>query len=98
MTKSDILYYLTQHKEEFFQKFGLVKLGLFGSFGRGEGREDSDIDILIELDKDVDNVYRKKQALKHELESYFHRKVDIAREKYLKPLAKKSIMNDVIYV
>lgn len=98
MTKSDILYYLTQHKEEFFQRFGLVKLGLFGSFGRGEGREDSDIDILIELDKDVDNVYRKKQDLKHELENYFQRKVDIAREKYLKPLARKSIMDDVTYV
>ena len=98
MTQSDILSYLSEHKEEFFQKFGLVKLGIFGSFGRGEAREDSDIDIIIELDNDIDDIYRKKLAFKHELETYFQRKVDIAREKYLKPLAKQSIMNDTIYV
>ena len=98
MTQSHVLSYLSQHKEEFFQKFGLVKLGIFGSFGRDEAREDSDIDIIIELDNNIDDIYRKKQALKQELESYFQRKVDIAREKYLKPLAKKSIMNDTIYV
>ncbi len=98
MTQSYILSYLSQHKEEFFQKFGLVKLGIFGSFGRDEAREDSDIDIIIELDNNVNDIYRKKQAFKYELESYFQRKVDIAREKYLKPLAKESIMNDAIYV
>jgi len=98
MTQLDVLAYLSQHKEEFFQKFGLVKLGIFGSFGRNEAKEDSDIDIIIELDNNVNDIYRKKQAFKHELESYFQRKVDIAREKYLKPLAKESIMNDAIYV
>jgi len=98
MTQSDVLSYLSQHKEEFFQKFGLVKLGIFGSFGRDEAKEDSDIDIIIELDTDVVDVYRKKQAFRRELESYFQRKVDIAREKYLKPLAKESIMNNTIYV
>jgi predicted nucleotidyltransferase len=98
MTQSDVLSYLSQHKEEFFQKFGLVKLGFFGSFGRDEAKEDSDIDIIIELDTDVVDVYRKKQAFRRELESYFQRKVDIAREKYLKPLAKESIMNNTIYV
>ena len=59
---------------------------------------DGDIDIIIELEDDVDDIYRKKLAFKHELENYFQRKVDIAREKYLKPLARKSIMNDAIYV
>ena len=98
MTQSDILSYLSQHKEEFFKKFGLVKLGIFGSFGRNEAKEDSDIDIIIELDDNIDDIYRKKQAFKDELERYFQRKVDIAREKYLRPLARQSIMNDVIYV
>ena len=98
MTQLDVLSYLSQHKEEFFQKFGLVKLGIFGSFGRDEARDDSDIDIIIELDSNVVDIYRKKQAFRGELENYFQRKVDIAREKYLKPLAKESIMNDAIYV
>ncbi len=98
MTQSDILYYLSQHKEDFFQRFNISKLGLFGSFGREEAHQDSDIDIIIEMDSNTKDIYRKKQALKYELESYFQRNVDIAREKYLKPLARKSIMKDIIYV
>ena len=94
----DILSYLSAHKEEFSCKFDLEKLGLFGSFGREEEREESDIDIIIELKKDTKNIYIKKQALKYELESYFQRKVDIAREKYLRPLARESILKDATFV
>jgi len=98
MTRMDILSYLSEHKEEFFHKFDLEKLGLFGSFERGEERKESDIDIIIELKRETRDVYRKKQALKYELESYFQRKVDIAREKYLRPLARKSILKEVTFV
>ena len=98
MTRMDILSYLSEHKEEFFYKFDLEKLGLFGSFERGEERKESDIDIIIELKRETRDVYRKKQALKYELESYFQRKVDIAREKYLRPLARKSILKEVTFV
>lgn len=98
MTKLEILDYLSEHKHDFFQRFGLVKLGLFGSFANGTASENSDIDILIELDKNVDNIYMKKKEFKSELEKYFQRKVDIAREKYIKPIAKESIMNNITYV
>ena len=98
MTKSDIIYYLSRNKEYFFQRFGVIKIGLFGSYVRGEEREDSDIDILIELDKNTNNIYKNKLQLKNELEQYFQKRVDIAREKYLRPLARESIMNDITYV
>lgn len=98
MEKTDIINYLTQHKEEFFQKYGLVRLGLFGSYSRDEANESSDIDILIEMKSDINDVYNKKKNFKKLLEETFHRNVDIAREKYLKPLAKKSIEQDIIYV
>jgi predicted nucleotidyltransferase len=98
MTKSEILLYLSEHKDDFFQRFGLIKLGLFGSFAKDTYSKESDIDIIIELDDNIQNIYATKKAFKHELENYFQRKVDIAREKYLKPLAKKSIMEHVTYV
>jgi len=98
MTKKEILYYLTQNKEYFFQRFGIVKMGLFGSYSRGEAREDSDIDILIELDKNTKNIYKNKRILKNELEQHFQKRVDIAREKYLRPLARETIMEDITYV
>ena len=98
MTKTEILNYLSMHKDDFFQRFGLVKLGLFGSYAKGTNSKESDIDILIELDNDLDDIYEKKRAFRLELEGYFQRKVDLAREKYLKPLAKDSIMEHVTYV
>jgi len=97
-TQNDILSYLSAHKDEFLSRFGIVKIGLFGSFGRGTPNENSDIDIVIELQDDVKDIYRKKQHFRQILETYFHRKVDIAREKYLSDLARKTIKDDVIYV
>jgi len=98
MTKTEILNYLSIHKDDFFQRFGLVKLGLFGSYAKGTNSKESDIDILIELDNDLDDIYEKKRAFRLELERYFQKKVDLAREKYLKPFAKESIMEHVTYV
>ena len=97
-TQNDILSYLSTHKDEFSLHFGITKIGLFGSFSRGITQADSDIDILIEVKNGEKDIYRKKQLFRQQLENYFHRKIDIAREKYLSPLARQSIMDNVIYV
>ncbi len=48
MTKDLIIDYLQEHKEEFFKKYQISKLALFGSYSRNENRKDSDVDIAIE--------------------------------------------------
>ncbi|WP_294953628.1 nucleotidyltransferase domain-containing protein [Sulfurovum sp.] len=98
ITQSDILSYLAAHKDEFLHRFGITRIGLFGSFSRGTPNDNSDIDILIELRNGVEDIYRKKQQFRQMLETYFQRNVDIAREKYLSDLARKTIEDDVIYV
>ncbi|WP_428024735.1 nucleotidyltransferase family protein [Arcobacter sp.] len=98
MTKEYIINYLSEHKDEFSKKFGITKLGLFGSYVRSEAKENSDIDILVELENGLSNIHDKKSDFKDTLEKYFNLKVDIAREKYLKPLAKKEILSEVEYV
>lgn len=98
MEKADILFYLSEHKDEFLKKFDIVKLGLFGSFSKNSETPESDIDILIELKPNSENIYQKKKDFKNELENYFHRKVDVAREKYLNPRARESIMDSITYV
>ncbi len=40
---------LRKNEYEVKQKFGVTKIGIFGSFARGEEREGSDIDVLVEF-------------------------------------------------
>ncbi|MDY0092403.1 MAG: nucleotidyltransferase domain-containing protein [Candidatus Vecturithrix sp.] len=71
---------------------------LFGSFARYEQQEDSDIDILIELQDKTPNIYELKNELREFIGNRFQRQVDIAREKYLKPSFRQRILKETIYV
>ena len=80
------------------KQFYITKIGLFGSFARNEQTDTSDVDLLIELENGTQNIYELKISLKKFLSKSFNRNVDIAREKYLKPYVKESILKDTIYV
>ena len=97
-TQDEIITFLAQNKKLLKEKFHVTKIGLFGSFARNEQTLSSDVDLLIELENNTVNLHDTKEALKEFLSSSFERSVDIAREKYLKPYAKKSILKDTIYV
>ncbi len=97
MTKIEILNYLTAHKSEFKEKFGVIRIGLFGSFARDEQTEDSDIDLAIEVEKEKKSL-KNFFGLKRELEEQFGKKIDLGIEPALKPLAKEQIQKDIIYV
>lgn len=51
VTQEDILNFLKSQKDELFSN-GVIKLGLFGSYARGENSTFSDIDIVIESNAD----------------------------------------------
>jgi uncharacterized protein len=97
-TKEEIVEFLQKNRSLLAQKYHVSKIGLFGSFARDEQNENSDVDLLIELDENTSNVYDIKNALKQFLTISFERNVDIAREKYLKPYAKEQILKDTLYV
>ena len=69
-----ILKFLTENKSFLREKFHVVKIGIFGSFARNEEDPDSDIDILIELENNVSNVFDLKWSLREFLKNQFHRK------------------------
>ena len=96
MTKEDILEYLRINKSEFQNKFGVIKIGLFGSFARDEQNENSDIDLAIELEKDKKNL-KNFFAFKRELEKRFDKKVDIGIENTFKPIVKEYVKKEIIY-
>lgn len=97
MDHQSIVAYLKQIKP-YYEKKGFIIEGLFGSYARDEATTQSDIDILIEIKKNTTDIYTKKKSLKEDLEKYFQKKVDLARKKYLTPLAKDAIKDDLIYV
>lgn len=45
MTKHEIMAFLKDHKQEMQDKFGATRIGLAGSYARGDATEESDIDI-----------------------------------------------------
>lgn len=96
MNKDEIIDFLNAHKEEMHQKYGVNKIGLFGSYVRGEAKEDSDIDIAVELDKK--HIFRNFFALEQYLTDHLQKNVDIVTESAIKPIAKKRIMGEIIYV
>jgi len=96
--KQEILAYLVNNKELFFEQFNVIKIGIFGSFARNEQTENSDIDIIIEMPRGTDDIFEKKLQLKEMLKNHFHREIDICRERAIKPLFREMILKDAIYV
>lgn len=52
-SKEEVLQILKEAKPELARRYGLRRLALFGSYARGDQREDSDVDILVEVDPSI---------------------------------------------
>ena len=77
------------------RSYSITSLALFGSAIRDELNDDSDIDILIEMeDKTFDNY----MDLKFFLEDIFGRKVDLVPKDRIKPRIKNKVLNEAINV
>lgn len=74
------------------KKHGVKRAGIFGSYVRGEARKDSDIDILVEVKKDLSLL--DFVGIQLELEERLRRKVDLVEYSTIKPLIKKRILNE----
>jgi predicted nucleotidyltransferase len=95
MDKDMILRTLDARSAE-LKEFGVERIGLFGSFIRGENREDSDIDFLVDFDKEKKTL-RNLVYLGDFLEDLFGRKVDIVSRQGLSKYIGPHILKDVQY-
>jgi len=96
MKREDIIRFIAAHKAKYEQEFGLKRVGPFGSYARGEVGEDSDIDIVVEIEKpDLFHLIGIKQAIEEALGN----KVDIVRLRdTMNQALRFRIERDVIYV
>jgi predicted nucleotidyltransferase len=78
------------------QKYGVKRIGIFGSFARGEGKEGSDIDVLVEFEKGQKK-FDNYMDLKFFLMDLFRRKVDLVTVEALRPQLKEGILKEVSY-
>jgi hypothetical protein len=95
---SQIFAYLTKNKSRLMRKYHLTKIGVFGSIARGDESDQSDIDLIVEFDDQVKDLYWTKEQLRTEINRKFNRPVDICREKYIKPRIKNHILSHARYV
>jgi len=92
----EMLSLLREHEPELKMRFGVAKIGIFGSFARGEARPDSDVDILVTF-QDGKKTFDNFMGTRFYLEDLFRRKVDLVTDAALKPLIRDPILQEVVY-
>ncbi len=93
MLRDRVIETLSQHSEE-LRALGVISIGLFGSVARGEEREDSDVDILVELRRPAGYLTLVKVQLR--LEELLERRVDLVPRKALRPELRERILEETI--
>jgi hypothetical protein len=86
---------LRQHREDILRlaaKHGARNVRVFGSVARGEADENSDLDLLVDLDSDRSLL--DHAALWLELQELMGRKVDVVTERSLKPLLRRRVLRE----
>ena len=94
-TENAILEKLKELKPVLRKDYSVKEIGLFGSFSDNTFSENSDIDILIELEKPIGWRFFTLEIF---LEKTFGRKIDLVTKNALKEQIKDQILKQVIYV
>ncbi|TFH16811.1 MAG: nucleotidyltransferase [Lentisphaerales bacterium] len=94
-TSDDIIATLRQAKPEIEGRFGVRSMAIFGSHARGESREDSDVDILVDVDPAIGLEF---VSLADMLQELLGAKVDLISRRSVQPRNWKYIEPDLIYV
>jgi uncharacterized protein len=89
----EILKKLVAHRRA-IKVHGVRRLGLFGSYARGEQRRPSDLDFVVEFERKSFDAY---MDLKAYLENLFERRVDLVISDTIKPRLRKTILQEAVH-
>jgi len=95
LVKEEIIKKLEENRER-IKKYGVRRIGLFGSYARGEERQKGDIDILVEFEKGK-KTFDNYMGLVLFLEDLLGLKVDLVIRENIKTLLKPHILKGVEY-
>jgi len=95
MRREQALELLREHKRKLVERYGITRLGIFGSVARDEAADISDVDVVVEMPPDM----LTRVNLKEELEIIFSSKVDVVRYwKRMNHYLKRGIDREACYV
>ena len=87
---------LEKHKNEIEEKYKISEIGIFGSCIKGEQKEASDVDILVEFRESIGLI--KFMEIENYLTDLLGIKVDLVMKSSLKPRIGKHILEEVVYL
>ncbi|MGE0085770.1 MAG: nucleotidyltransferase family protein [Desulfococcaceae bacterium] len=96
MQQKQIINALMNLKEDADKKYKAVLKGVFGSYARGEAKEDSDIDILVEFRKNA--TLLDLAGLGNFLEEKLQHKVDLVSQNAVREEIKPYLYSEIIYL
>jgi predicted nucleotidyltransferase len=91
----DIKLILVKSKKSLKSKYKIKSLGIFGSYSRGEAKEESDIDILVEFEEPIGLEFID---LADELEQILNHKVDLVSKSGIRDKYLQYVQKELIYV
>lgn len=89
---------LKDHEKELREKYRVKEIGIFGSYLRGEAKEGSDLDILVEFEPNTRVSLLEFVEFENYLSDLLGLKVDLVEKSALKPRIGKQILSEVVYV
>ncbi len=96
MNKSNLLDKLKSYKDDNKQKYGILSIGVFGSFARNQATESSDVDIVVRIETPDPFIL---VHIKEDLEEQLHMPVDIVRlREKMNPFLRSRIEKEALYV
>lgn len=95
-TKDQLQQFLREHAEE-IQRFGVERIGVFGSFARGEQTVDSDIDFMVVFAPGRKS-FRNFMDLADYLEEHVGRRIEVLTPEALTERSRDRILAQVEYV
>lgn len=96
LTKNDVVS-IIQANQNTLESFGVKRLGVFGSFVRGEQEPTSDVDLLVEFESGQKN-FDNFMGLSFFLEDTLQRPVELVTTESLSPYIRPYVIKEVEYV
>ncbi|MGD0280893.1 MAG: nucleotidyltransferase family protein [Dissulfurispiraceae bacterium] len=87
---------LQKHKQDLRDEYGVKAVGVFGSYVRGEQTEQSDVDILVDLERPIGLI--RLVRLNRNISQLLGIKVDLTTRNALKPHIGERVLREVQYV